>query len=253
MKKLTWIFLLLVLPCFSQGTSSSPIGRFGAVLSSWCPPITLLVTVVIAVVYYLQLKAMREAVDEARKASDASRDSADAAKQAFLTTHRPRIAVKFMWIQGMEHMSQGLSGQFRVFNSGETKAILQSYYSNIIILPTLPAMAPLQEDGHEFTGELLPGEFTQGHLPTGGVKTVNFQELNALRNRIEDVRKHGKDTESNPHNLFVVGWIKYLDEGKVPRTVGFCKKYNFATHRFEREADEDYEYGDHDCKSGLGR
>jgi hypothetical protein len=145
-----------------------------------------------------------------------------------------------------------LSGRFVVFNCGETKAILTKHYSEILIAPVLPPVAPSQPGGDDLTDvELSPGESTEVSLPSRGVvKSLTVQERIALGNRIEDIKKNGRDTEARPHNLFVIGWIKYLDEsrvdeGRVPRTVGFCKKYNFVTQRFEREADEDYEYGDH--------
>lgn len=244
MKKLAWIFLLRAVPCLAQATSGTAHGRFWEILSSTSIFITAVSTVVIAVVYYLQWKALRATVEESRNAASAARDSADAAKQAFLSTHRPRIATRFMSVEGIGTFE--LSGRFRVFNCGETKAILQRYYSEVLIAPLLPAVPSSQPDGEDFLDEeLRPGQSKEASLPTGGVRTLTVHERNALQNRIEDIKKHGKDTETDPPNLFVLGWITYIDEGKVLRTVGFCKKYNFATHRFEREFDEDYEYGDH--------
>lgn len=43
-------------------------------------------------------------------------------------------------------------------------------------------------------------------------------------------------------NIYVIGWIEYLDEATRVRKMGFCRKYNFAMERFQRDKDEDYEY-----------
>jgi hypothetical protein len=170
--------------------------------------------------------------------------AADAATRALMTTHPPRIDIKSMSLQGLG--SFNLSGRFVAYNTGGTRAIFQRHYSDIIVAPVLPVIDLSQKDGDNFTNvELRSGEFTQVSLPAGGVKMLSVSERNALENRIEDIKKHGRDTEASPTNLFAVGWIKFLDEGGVLRNVGFCKKYNFLTHRFQRESDEDYEYGDH--------
>jgi hypothetical protein len=139
-----------------------------------------------------------------------------------------------------------LSGSFLVVNSGETKAVLQCHYSEIIVTPVLPAMTTSQNVGDQVADvELPPGQSVRVSFPTGGAKTLGFPEFSAIGNRLEYIKKQRRDTGTDFDNLFVVGWIKYLDEGRVLRTVGFCKKYNFVTERFEREADEFYEYGDH--------
>ena len=84
MKRLTWMLPLLVLPCFSQGTSASADGHFWDTFSSICIAIF---TLAIAVVSSFQWWALRASVN--------------LTKQAFLTTHRPRIAVKFMRLSGV--------------------------------------------------------------------------------------------------------------------------------------------------------
>jgi hypothetical protein len=46
------------------------------------------------------------------------------------------------------------------------------------------------------------------------------------------------------HNLYLIGWIGYVDESNETRRTGFCRKYDFAAKRFILETDHDYEYED---------
>ncbi len=81
-------------------------------------------------------------------------------------------------------------------------------------------------------------------MPTLNVaKDLAPEDRNAIANRI-DWLKRGLRDEQYATNLYVIGWIQYLDEAKRIRKMGFCRKYNFKTERFQREQDEDYEYDD---------
>jgi hypothetical protein len=45
-------------------------------------------------------------------------------------------------------------------------------------------------------------------------------------------------------NIFLIGWIGYVDESRRARRVGFCRRYNFAEKRFVVNEDHDYQYED---------
>ncbi|MBZ5675602.1 MAG: hypothetical protein LAP61_15280 [Acidobacteriia bacterium] len=207
-------------------------------------------TVLLVVVGVYQLSVMgktvkvaQDSADAARKSADASERSSDIAQETFVNTHRPKLVVRFMQAEGIGTMS--IKGQFRVYNAGATRASLKRVYAEIVVAQHLPALTPydgkigavLSEVGVITGGEGKPMDF-----PTTP-RELGVGERNAIANRLEWV-KNGRPDEPDAINLFVIGWIEYLDDAKRVRKMGFCRKYNFRTKRFGRVRDEDYEYDD---------
>lgn len=92
-------------------------------------------------------------------------------------------------------------------------------------------------DSQHREGEGKPIDF-----PTPS-KELTVDYRNAIANRLEWL-KRGLPDEKDAVNLYIIGWIQYLDESERLRRMGFCRKYDFRSQRFQREQDEDYEYED---------
>lgn len=207
-------------------------------------------TVLLVVVGGYQLTVMRKTVKVAQDSADAARKSADAserssgiAQDTFVNTHRPKLVVRFMQAQGIGTTS--INGQFRVFNAGATKAFLKRIYTEIVVAEYLPALTPYDgKIGAVLTDvEVVPGgEGKPMDFPTTP-QELTVSHRNSIANRI-DWLKRGLPDEKHATNLYVIGWIEYLDEAKKVRRMGFCRKYNFQAERFQRDPDEDYEYDD---------
>ena len=43
-------------------------------------------------------------------------------------------------------------------------------------------------------------------------------------------------------NLYVMGWIEFIDDLKIKRRTAFCRKYRASDHRFVAVDNEDYEH-----------
>jgi hypothetical protein len=196
--------------------------------SFWSTISVTIFTGALAFLAYLQWRSMRE--------------QAGCMREAFISTHRPKLAVRWMDCDE-ESLSRGreITGTFELFNMGDTKAVVQKCYSDLIVAESLPAAAPYRGlQGKQITVELIPGGSTTISFPT---QTTNlpFKKFEAVRNRQQTAKRGIADI---PSALFVVGWIEYSDESRHVRKMGFCRKYDFSTKTFIREPHPDYEYGD---------
>jgi hypothetical protein len=126
-----------------------------------------------------------------------------------------------------------VSGEFLLYNTGGSKAILKRHYIEPIIVSHLPAVAPyLGKHGDTFTDvELLPGQSTR---ITFGPRELDVQEYMNFWSSAE--------TPSQPHTLYVIGWIEYADDNGKVRRMGLCRQFDFETKRLLRHPDQDYEY-----------
>ena len=148
-------------------------------------------------------------------------------------------------------VSNTISGSLTIFNTGETTATLQHYYSEIYIGKAPPARSTsyIRAAGEVFQSPNLSARMSvEVTFPTGGPKDMEaLAEYEAIRRNIEEVKRDVTLPASSPpfkvkENFFLIGWIEYLDEAGQARKAGFCRRYNFHTQRFEIEEDPDYEY-----------
>jgi hypothetical protein len=206
-------------------------------------------TIAQAYIYWRQKNLMQEALIATTTAANAARDSADAAKNSFIASYRPKLAVKFVsTVSEIDEVGQGISGDFLVFNTGGTRANLHRYYSEIVFADSLPTRSKQYVEG---LGEgpsdivLHPGQSGVLKFPTGGPQTLDFDERRSIRDRQESAKANpSSGTNWAWSNLFLIGWIGYIDDSNTPRRAGFCRKYDFTAKRFVVDADPDYEYED---------
>ena len=191
-----------------------------------------------------QARFMEEGLKETRVAAQAASDSASAALRSFAAAHRPKLAVRFVAMPHSVNTFQ-MFGDFRLINTGETKAFVTKVYSEIIISPTLPPMKSnleFKETAEKISGEIESGQFKLIAFPTNSPRQLEVSERNAIANRREDIMQ--RHIEQRGANIYLIGWIEYTDETNRLRKLGFCRKYNFVTDRFDKETDQDYEYDD---------
>jgi hypothetical protein len=192
---------------------------------------------------------MQGGLTETRKAANAAKDSADAARKSFIAAHRPRLTIRFVTtVSEIGEAGQGVSGDFLVYNTGGTAAILERCYSEVIVGDSLPTRSNrYTEEAGEALGAilLLPGQSTIVRFPTGGPKRLDPDEHIAIRKRQESVSTNPMSGNNwSWSNLFLIGWIGYIDESRKARRAGFCRRYDFAEKRFVVNEDHDYQYED---------
>lgn len=231
--------------------------------SKWSTILLAIGTLAIAVLAFFQWRAMRghkqsleamashmeSGLTETKKAADAAKESVESAKYSFIASHRPKLSVKFITtVSDIGEAGQGISGDFLVFNTGGTTASLDRCYSEVLFGDSLPMRSDQYLIGHSeaLSGIVLhPGQSTLLRFPTAGPKTLEPDDLIAIHNR-------QRTANTNPAsganwawgNLFLIGWIGYVDESKRTRRAGFCRKYDFTSKRFAVCRDHDYEYED---------
>lgn len=155
--------------------------------------------------------------------------------------HRPRLAIKFVTFAEPPLTADCLKGNFLVFNTGESNTTLRSTYSEVVIAPKLPSFYGVEES-QILADTLAPGERTILSFPTGPAKEISVEDYMRLGNT-RDVTRRGL-AYPDGINLYLIGWVDYSDDTGKVRRFGFCRKYDWASERFGREAHPDYEYGD---------
>ena len=191
-----------------------------------------------------QAAYMRDGLAETKKAADASVASAETARRTFVDSHQPKLAVRFMFLNGSREQGRDIimEGRLFVHNVGLSVAILTSQYTEIFIGNHLPAINPYEgKIGEQLIDVTLePGRSTVITFPT--VKPEG--SLQHHRQWVHYAGRTGVHGGPNASDLFVIGWIKYNDSMGRERTFGFSRKFDWLTQRFNRTPDQDYEYDD---------
>jgi len=161
-----------------------------------------------------------------------------AIRQELVLTQRPRIYVRnlyFSEITGTHPISSGMQvgssliGQFYIVNNGGTAAHIREFYCDTRVEHYLPMKRPYEgKDGVKQRETILPGRSTP--------RTFSRIQPLAESERV-DIQQRRKD-------LYVLGWIEYVDDLKIRRRMSFCRKYDFGKQRFVRVKDPDYEHSD---------
>jgi hypothetical protein len=165
--------------------------------------------------------------------ADISRKLQLISRAQFLIQHRPRLKIRHVTVDLQRRiiLSQGdiLRGSLVVVNAGGTKAtVIQSRYAILITHDPLPPDAPYETDA---APSLLSAnqELDVGESCAVGISgTV---PVNGSVGRADGLR------------LYVMGQIRYRDEGGTERFMGFCRELQ-GDARFHVVDDADYEYED---------
>ena len=181
---------------------------------------------------------MRKSVAAYRRYGDLTSESNEFTRQSILLTHRPKLIVIGVQINGgTGGFLDGTTapGKFRIVNVGATPASSVAVFATAILSHQL-GMIPVYEGnpGVHLDGELHPGESRtwefrkdDGALRPGDVA--------AITNPRDDARR-----------FHVVGFVRYSDQATPPivRGTSFCRVFNHQTGRFHAVEDADYEHAD---------
>ena len=171
----------------------------------------------------------------------ATRDAAMLARDEFNATHRPQLRVRNVVVKGARqghgsfpldafHPGFPLSGQFYVANVGSGPAeIVESHCDVLWGLDRLPMERPYEgENGNNPLGKItIPAGAS---CPAQFLSSENFPGL--------------KFDAFDRSEVYVMGWIEYLDSQHVRRRTAFCRRYwgREGNFRFYAVDDPDYEH-----------
>ena len=178
-------------------------------------------TIVLAWVGYCQARLIRKSIDLAR--------------DEFLSTHRPKIRIKHVWLLNEAlHYNEALKVRVVCVNKGRTTAIISDYSVEFFVvkdhrsLPIDPKMAPINVNGFALqSGISLP-------LPDISYDLSEADEIG--------IRREGS-------KLYCAGVVHYSDGIGRIRTTAFCRLYQLpdslvGAGRFVAVDNPDYEYQD---------
>ena len=197
--------------------------------------VTLVVLIVQVCVYWQQAVYMRQGLAETRKA-------ADAATSALIMTHRPRLIVRPITVDGFnDDGSVGLkltNGKAWITNVGVLPATLIAFHAEWLFAAALPLVNPARtaSDYSTAASEVPPGHFGQRTLDD---YSVPLEACFAINNVVEAATK-GVSIRADG-TLFLLGYIKYKDSIGTRRNF-FCFEYDPLLQTFKPVEHHSYSY-----------
>lgn len=158
-----------------------------------------------------------------------ARQSIALTRDEFMATHRPRITTRAL----RPSLSRVINGRYPVIfdfaNEGETPAHIREIGTAVFTGP-----GPWNRGGREvrFEVEKIGAVVLSGQL----YEIVTPETFSP----IEDA---GDRSAARGIFTYCVGYATYTDEiGKITRSTGFCRRWNFENMTWERTGYEQYEY-----------
>ena len=190
--------------------------------------------------YARNVSRQTSAIAESAKAAT---ESVNLARDEFVASHRPRLRVRNVVIDPMEHIpgwgigeipiGAGLvKGSFLVANHGDTRAYVIECYSRVYVgAEVLPLARP-----HE---EAIPHLRPREGIESGYARKYWVDQDKGVVLRNDVATEIAQDRGSK---LYIMGWIVYEDSTGVRRRTAFCRKYDATRCRFYPVDDADYEH-----------
>ena len=208
--------------------------------------ITVIATAITAAATVAIFIFTRKLAQISKKQGRLTRKSIELARAEFLSSHRPKIRIKHVFLETEVWDTNLLQTRIHIVNSGNTKAILKGCQFSAIVaedghLPRLTNMKHITIDG-----DLMPGRNTDFSLPLDQAEAVQG-EFN------RDIIKEGKK------KLFFVGGVFYTAVGagdvkEHQHLTAFCRVLRFNDPNDPKlkgarflpleKPDADYEYED---------
>jgi hypothetical protein len=181
----------------------------------------------------------------ARISAEAARKSVETAQAEFIAAHRPQIRVRNIVVNQPQSadgrvfplFSSGhaISGQLFVVNVGGSRADILDGHCTVFWTQQgqLPMRRPYEgrdDNLHIASRTLLSGQSTFGP----------FRSDNVLPAEIVCIAGN----EIGSWNLYVMGWIRYMDRNNDERRTSFCREFRRiggSEGRFYKVDDPDYE------------
>lgn len=195
-------------------------------------------------VFGLQAHRLRQTIDEMKRATQASKDVAEAAteqlaiaRKEFISTHRPRPIVRMVTIKPYTDPSVPLEPgkpiqiEWSVVNVGDTPCEIVEGNATILVSHDFKPRTPYSASRDDMKGtSLLPGETYTFTLIDDEVHLKNDPQ-------VFDIDKGNK-------RIYFFGFIMYKDDIGTVRRTAFLRLYNPAFHWFDISKYPDYEYQD---------
>jgi hypothetical protein len=182
-------------------------------------------TVALAVIAALQLFVFGWQGFQLRNTVKETREATRAAQAESIATHRPRLRVRNVVVErpanlhtqrfSIFHPGYRVKGQFFVANTGGGAATIQGGHCKVFWTNrSLPMKRPYEGDDDNLSlvsqvlapGESTPVIFASDELVPDTVKNVGIGAIGGSE-------------------IYVMGWIAYLDANGVSRRTAFCRKY----------------------------
>jgi hypothetical protein len=229
--------------------------------------ILAVITAGLVIVGFLQVRDAKESISAAVKSAAAAEKAANAAEAQtaiigaqtdiitkqhavgrlqFLATHRPRLRIRHVTIVDGSHIGhptiffshgEDVKGSLTVVNIGGTKAIIiDSRYRIYFSKQGLPIATYFDET---FPNLLLPGHA----LDVGESCAIVIADKIVMDPPRPGDGMELRAFERDSWVIYVMGQIRYQDEGGADRFIGFCR-IRGGDGRFRAVNDPDYEYED---------
>ena len=189
-----------------------------------------------------QSSYMRRSWKSARAAAGAAKQQAGIAEATFLSTHRPRIRIKHLWLTSDIWGGAPLTFNLVIVNHGDTDArIIEMNVATQI----LPAASQLDARPEFNSARMFAPQAPT--LPSG--ITYSIEKVSDGRVLTD---KDNANVRSKASTLYCYGYVDYIDSlGRVRKTA-FCRYLDVPsrprTHqdvgRFVKVDDPDYEFAD---------
>ena len=236
--------------------------RLAAVANHWSELVTALATVAIAAFTLTLWKSNEKATKLTQRMSviarrqflisaqqtDIQRKQHALGRLQFFATQRPRLQIRHVAVvhQGktighptlfFEHGATVKGGLSVVNMGGSDATILDSRYRIFFSKTGLPVEAPYDTD---FRTNLI---FSNVVLRVGESCATPIEDKIIMdapdKNGTRDIRAFDREG----WEIYVMGWIRYRDDGGAEQFMGFCRKRQ-SDGRFRSVQDPDYEWED---------
>ncbi len=172
-----------------------------------------------------------------------TQESIRLARDEFLSTHRPKVRIKHLWLTEDIWNGQPITVNLGIVNNGTAEATLNIIGIRFVIVrvgrpipfdPVIPNIPNLNVAGQK--------------LPVG----VWWSYTN-IKNGTQVTVAESADIQSGNSELYCIGFVSYYDGAKNMRITGFCRvltlppiqvSRTIENCRFRKFDDPDYEYED---------
>jgi hypothetical protein len=163
--------------------------------------------------------------------SDQLKRAVDAARDEFEATHRAKVRVRRINLQGSRNDFSGFT--FFLANAGDADATIISISCVMARKENGAWLNDQSPDPRAFHGSVIRPQ--EPELPMGPARPF------LLAVNVDPVAREA--IRSRTHELFVIGDVEYTDRSNIIRTTGFCWVYDHGIRDFRYSAADDvYNY-----------
>lgn len=203
--------------------------------------LTAIATVAIAMFTFFLCRYNKKLWEATEKLWKTTAESIELAKQEFVTSHHPKLRLHSV---SLDYGSIQVGGIGRAWKiqcfidniGGSAATIKESNLTFKKLEDPLPGLLPFSEESHALIEKpIAHGEYTIGLL----YLSLQDDAIKILRQYETALNAGSQMTKTD---LYLFGYIDYLDNIGASRRTAFCRQYNIKTKRFTRVKDEDHEY-----------